>query len=221
MDWSSIESLTTTVRNLKVAVIGLPFLVAALGVWLFLAQSRLDRLKDARNKETEQALKTELAAAQSEIGSARQDAAAAKEHASTARTEAADAKREAADMAERVRPRVLSDEQRRKFLESAGLGKKGVVLVVASSPEIEIERFARQLMELIAEAGWTIPEGGLRRMLGGTAVSGVFLLIRDPKSAPPHLKALERALKAAAVPFKTEVNPGISAGGLQVLVGSK
>lgn len=153
-------------------------------------------------RETEENKKSNLII-QTNLERASAAAAIEKQNVSKMMIEVAEAKRKQAeaeksleDMRAKFRPRSLSPSQRVKIIEALSAAPTGIVKIEATS-DTEALNYASQFRSLLENAGWTV--GRIEPTMMTIPHDGVFIFIKDVKTAPPFAGTLQNALKVAGV----------------------
>lgn len=137
--------------------------------------------------------------------------------------EAADAKQRYLALLERVSPRSISPEQRKRVLSLLSTFDKGSVSITCLNGNAESCGFALEIAELLRAAGWGV-EGPTDMVLfgpSGQTPKGLFLIIKDASNVPPLANVLLTVLNTSGIPATGEQNPNLDAGKINILVGSK
>ncbi len=134
---------------------------------------------------------------------------------------AATAERALLELQERVKPRHLSAEQRKKLIEVLTPAAKGPIKVSHLLLDEEGRSFATQIDEALIAAGWSSDGVGKDMIFGGATPVGVALNFHSAKSPPPHTAVLFDALSGAGLSPTLAENPHIPEGTVEILVGIK
>jgi hypothetical protein len=115
-------------------------------------------------------------------------------------------------------PRLVSHEQRQRFLaKTAGAPKGNVGMYIVWSDE-EAQSYSVQLKEALNAAGFTVDGGGT---WGWGSPSGLWLSLHNLTNAPPHAATLFAGLKDAGIQVQLKVEPKHSEDAVFLYLGSK
>jgi hypothetical protein len=99
---------------------------------------------------------------------------------------------------EKLRPRSISEEERRQLLATLKSEAKGRVFVIPKTFDEEAEEYASQISNVLQEAGYTIePWTNQRPFSFGR--SGVFIWVKDFAKPPPHAGGIQHAFKEIGI----------------------
>lgn len=186
------------------------------------ARHRVDQAKDAemsRLVDSSRTLEKHVADAKAEM--------------SKQQTRAATAEKELLDLKERIKPRRLSDQQCTDFVKTLKTSPNEVVdFGYTSAGGDETFNFARQLLPLFEEAGWTVRnEASISNRLDiqviGVGILSSVLAGQNPAMPPsgyikltPTLTALQAAFRSVGIEVQfISWFPGKTAP--EVVIGSK
>jgi hypothetical protein len=236
-----------TVEGLKIifdwtAVI-LLFLTFAAGVGVLITGDVINKRQEQQLRQFDSdltAAKSSLATQQERAANAdarvaglEQNAADAKTEMAKQETRAATAERRLMELQERIKPRRLTDEQAKKFVEALRTFPVATVRVgwtVGGADESF--SFLRQLIPLFKEAGWTVVNdgNGISEHLD-IQVIGIGILVHHELIPPglvgvalpltPTTAAIRRAFSAVGMDAQLLAWPPADADAPEVVVGSK
>lgn len=134
---------------------------------------------------------------------------------------AANAERALLELQQRTRPRSLTQSERQALLaalESAT--SKGPVEVSSPTGDGEARNYARQLMEVLKEAGWPLAnEEIFAELVTGV---GTHVVVRNSAAPPASAAALRNSLSSAGIQYYESSQPeNIPAGTVRLAVKSK
>ncbi len=168
------------------------------------------------------AVKTRLAAVQDDIEAAEAHAEAAKAErdaaqqvAERARLAALEARREREKLEAKLKPRVLTDEQR-QVIANRLQSTPGTIQIVRTVNNTEQFNFALQLREAIAAGGWKASVGGTTFVYRGI---GVMIIVNSKDQAPRSAAYLQNALTCAGVYAPGLISSKQDPGTFKVVVG--
>jgi hypothetical protein len=204
-------------------------------------QDALLQAKDRQLIERGRAVANELKEKDVKIGEAAGIAAKANERtanleldAATQRERAATAERELLELKERLRPRVVTALQGKRFVAELRKVLEGatISLSATSSGGVEAFRLARQLLPLFKGAGWKVTDESSLHLIGDMQFSGVLIMVRVPEDtdmsmegiqipATPALSALRSAFSAIGIDVMFQGVPGGTGYITDVVIGTK
>jgi primosomal protein N' len=202
------------------------FLMAVCGE---IGQFKYDGRRDVLYEQRETKLRTDYdeqlkkAREQSEQSAtaareAQSSAVTAKQQAASAQLLEERANKQFAELKEREAPRMLTKEQRQKFIASLRSGKAHSI-IVTHAPDLESQSFADQLTAALTEAGWTIERTPFRMLLH--SVPGVVIMVHDIKVPEPEAGNLQFAFKSIGIDAGGAGNENVVAGAIEMFVGPK
>jgi hypothetical protein len=119
----------------------------------------------------------------------------------------------------RQQPRGISPQQREMFLVAASDKPKGPVTVIPLMGNVESEQFAKQLAELLANAGYSVDTSGMLPM--DNTPTGVGLTVKAGEKYPSHTDGLQAAFNSAGIPISRGFNGLQNQNILGLVVGAK
>jgi len=117
----------------------------------------------------------------------------------------------------KMHPRIITDEQRKKFINLMAKIPKGKIDVeVSLEGGAEADAYARQIQQMITEAGYETRFGSTLNAMA----NGVFFGIKDTNNPPVFAGEVEWDLKAIGIDIKGFVD-ATAENGIQIIVGPK
>ncbi len=111
----------------------------------------------------------------------------------------AEAERALLELQKHLEPRVITPDQRQRFLFLMERLPKGKVEMRFTAGNNESTQFASALAELFAEAGCEVIKPPVAFNSTGAAVSGIALRIKDDQAVPPHAVSLQKTLERIGI----------------------
>jgi hypothetical protein len=116
-----------------------------------------------------------------------------------------EAERALLELQERLAPRVITLEQRQRFLFLMEPLPKGKVEIRFMADNKESTQFASALAEMFAESGCEVIKPLLPFIPPGNAVFGIGLRIKDEHAVPPHSVSLQKTLERIGIETPAQV----------------
>jgi len=117
----------------------------------------------------------------------------------------------------KMHPRIITDEQRKKFINLMAKIPKGKIDVeVSLEGGAEADAYARQIQQMITEAGYETRFGSTLNAMA----NGVFFGIKDTNNPPVFAGEVEWDLNAIGIDIKGFVD-ATAENGIQIIVGPK
>jgi hypothetical protein len=137
------------------------------------------------------------------------------------RQDTADLRRKTEMMERRAAPRVLSDEQKQRFVEFLKAAPKGKVAVYSfMSADPETIEYANKIRDMVIGAGFD--SGSMVGMsLGGRVPTGVAITIKNASQQPAHAGAIQQAMALIGTPMDGLVDPSVPDGEVRIIIGLK
>lgn len=105
----------------------------------------------------------------------------------------------------RLEPRVISPEQRQRFLFLMEPLPKGKVEVRFLAGNNESSRFASTLSDLFADSGCEVIKPSVSFNSTPASITGIGLRIKDENAIPPHAVSLQKALERIGIETPAQV----------------
>jgi hypothetical protein len=150
---------------------------------------------------------------------AQQNTEAAKREASIAHVLEQQANEQIEEVRKRNAPRVLTQEQKKKFVGIMRAGKPHDI-IVWHAPDLESQTYADEISDALREAGWTLTLPPFRILQ--RSVPGIVILVHDIKVPEPEAGLLQHALKNIGVDANAAgVETTVAVGQIELWVGPK
>jgi hypothetical protein len=150
---------------------------------------------------------------------AQQNTDAAKEEAAKAHALEQQANEQIESLKKRDSPRVLTQEQKEKFVAIMRTGKPHDI-TVWHAPDLESQTYADELFDALTAAGWTVKPPTFRVLQH--SVPGIVIMIHDMKVPEPEAGLLQHALKNVGVDANAAgVEAIVAVGQIELWVGPK
>ena len=130
------------------------------------------------------------------------------------------AEQQATEALEQQRPREITQEQRDAFLAFVRDKPKGRIKLWAVAGDRESIRFARELEQLLIEAGFTCEGVTPGVFLPDTPV-GITLDTHDRANVPPHALVIQQGLQLLGLDAVGHVIQAVDPGSIELRVGQK
>ncbi|MBV8859054.1 MAG: hypothetical protein JOZ02_19135 [Acidobacteria bacterium] len=130
---------------------------------------------------------------------------------------AAIAERALLELQERIKDRVITPEKRARMLAILKQDSKGTTTISFAVNDKEAFNFAKQLAEVLAEAGWNVTLGN--PSVESTPVGGIGIFVRNAQT--PGAGALQQALGEIGYPASGHINHELPEGYVGVFVSLK
>jgi hypothetical protein len=185
--------------------------------WIFSNADAQKKEKRLKAYQAESGVKIAEAKTESEV--ARKDAAAAKER--TLSLEGENLK-----LKLKMQPRIITNEQRKLFIESLQGAPRGIVLVYAdSSVGGEAKNYAEMIRRIIRQAGF-VGDGADRDMVeltyGSNLITpGVKIQIQSSTNAPRFTGSIQRAFEKIGIEAIAEFDGTLPENQVVIVVGTK
>jgi hypothetical protein len=127
--------------------------------------------------------------------------------------------RELQETKQRVQPRSLTAEQRKRLLAALRKGPAGSVSITAVVGDAESMGFAAQLKEVLQEAGW--PTTGIGQVVLGGVVKGLIISVHGTNAIPAHAVTLQQALNSLGFEAQGNAASELAPDSIGLLVGVK
>lgn len=197
-----------TVEGLSKALNCVGFLAALLTCSTVALKFRFDVVKKVAEKEKSEERAKIDSALRSEAADARSEAVAAKREAAEARAASAQ--------------RIISAEQREKFIESVKGVQRGKVQIWTIANDPECWEYAVQVQSMIKAAGYDVHPMIQTRMQFGGAIVGCWLLVKSKDHPAPHGGDIQAGLMAIGIDAGGNAEPMVEDEQTAVVViGSK
>jgi hypothetical protein len=122
---------------------------------------------------------------------------------------------------ERVKPRGIPLDKRDDLIALLKTSLKGTVFVVPKMFDEEAGEFAKQIISVLKDAGFDVPEWTGKGALGW-GVPGAFLLMKNLESPPPHTVGVQQAfIKCCGMTFLAYKNDDVPDGAIIIGISSK
>lgn len=162
--------------------------------------------KDASNaKASQQKVELELAKQGTELAAQRQRAAVAE--------------RSLEELRNKLRPRVITSEQRAQLIAMLMPLPKRPIDIVSVSGDGEATEFANQIASILNDVGFKA--GVAQALYGGGDPVGVGIVVKNAATAPPQAIRLQQAFFAIGIPMAGAENSNVAEGAIQIVVGHK
>lgn len=231
---SEIERAAKAHRNVFIIYILLLSITVLLSAWLFISSNKLqDAIKADADSKIEIA-KTEAVKANERIANLtvtakelekqnltlRTDLNNAAGEVAILQTEAANAQRALLEIQERMKPRLITENQRLRLHEVLKNGPKGQIRIFCVSGNLEAHNFAIQIADVLTTADWVV-DGVFDAVISPTS-SGLEVAIRDEKAASKlRADTLRLALSGVGFPTVGHALSGLSDDKVQLTVHAK
>ena len=191
------------------------------------ATGQASEAKEQANTAQQRAAGAEIEAAEAKTTQQRVEIELAKQQA-----KAAEAEKNLLELRERIKPRRLTDQQSKDFVNALKSHPRGVIRVGwTQQGGDECFNFLSQIIGLLKEAGWTVKNDG--KMIDqrfGIQVIGVGIFRRHAEligneivnlPMTPTLTAVVAAFKSANIDVRTFVDPDGDPDTPEIMIGSK
>jgi len=124
-------------------------------------------------------------------------------------------------LAEERKPRHLTEKQRAALVNQLSKQAKAKLVLHASIATPEAQQFADELASALRDAGWTVD---FKRALfsgGSNYGRGLWISVRDAKSAPVSAILLQKALTGIGLEARVQVKESVPDGEFWLSVGTK
>lgn len=187
--------------------------------------ARAESMIKAAEAQLEEA-KKEAARAGEGTAKALAETAATRERASRLEVEAAalreravQAESELIKLKERIKRRTISDMQRARLLHDLKPIPKGPAKIIAVMGEEEAGRFARQISDILKEAGWD--DAHVSRGIFSGNVNSFEIRIRDREKVPIFALQIAQAFDSIRFEPIIVVDRSVAEGAIEIVVGMK
>ena len=187
--------------------------------------ARAEHMIKAAEVQSEEANK-EAARAGEGTAKALAETAANKERASKLEVEAAALRERAAraeselmKVKERIKWRTISDAQRARLLQDLKPIPRGPVKIIAVMGDEEAGRFARQIADILKEAGWD--DAHVRRGIFRGNINSFEIRIRDREKIPIFALQIAQAFDSIRFEPIIVVDRSVAEGAIEIVVGMK
>jgi len=131
----------------------------------------------------------------------------------------AKAEKDLLDLKERTQPRRISQAQHDRITAMLSHSPKGQVQILYISGDREGFDFSNDIAKTLNDAGWISEVSGAT--FGPTAPTGVNLIVRDVRNAPPFAAAMQQAFFAVGIPLAGTENERFTEGEVRLIVGHR
>lgn len=108
---------------------------------------------------------------------------------------------------DRQKDRRLTEEQRAAIKSELEGTPKGRIIIISMTDSTESHRCAKDLEEVLNEAGWTSRVQPILRISEGAPPTGLILAMENPQAIPPYINLLFKILENAQVPVEAQTAP--------------
>jgi hypothetical protein len=176
------------------------------------AQSEESRKEAARAGEGTANALAETAATKKRASKLEVEAAALRERAARAENELTKVK-------ERIKRRTISEAQRARLLQDLKPIPKGPAKIIAVMGDEEAGRFARQIADILKEAGWD--DARVSRGIFRGSINSFEIRIRDREKAPMFALQIAQAFDSVRFEPIIVVDRSVAEGAVEIVVGMK
>ena len=120
----------------------------------------------------------------------------------------AEAERAMLDAQGRLEPRVITPEQRQRFLFLMEPLPKGKVEIRFLAGNNESSQFASTLADMFDQSGCEVQKPSISFNSTPATVTGIGLRIKDDHAIPPHAVSLQKALERIGIETPAQVETG-------------
>jgi hypothetical protein len=187
--------------------------------------ARAEDLMKAAEVQSEDA-KKEAARARKSTAKALTDVAAANERTGKLEVEAAGFRERAAraeidlmKVKERIERRAISDAQRTRLLQDLKPIPKGPIKIIAVLGDEEAGMFAREMADVLKEAGWIDVHVSRGVFSGG--VDGFEIRLRDREKVPVFALQIARVFDSIGFDPTLVLDPSVAEGAMEFIIGMK
>lgn len=192
--WDSIETVSRFNNWMQISIVVFGVLAAVASAFAILAANRISDLQDLEKT----ALRTEL---------------------EKAKDDAASAVQAASSVAEKQKPRFLSEAAKKSLITALTPFRGTPVDITAVLGDGESFAFASQLKAMLEQSGWKA-NGVNQAVFSGHPV-GLILVVRSQEKAPQAAGALQQALGQIGLEAPGDVDPNTPLDSVKLIVGHK
>ena len=131
------------------------------------------------------------------------------------------AKKELKETKLKLLPRLISESQRKKFIDFLRFKPKGKFRMMYCTGDNEAFEYSKQISNLLIDAGYRL-SGSVDNFVGGDAATGILIVINSIKSLPVYADILVDAFKLIGIKVQTVTDAKITKPyDLLVFIGHK
>jgi hypothetical protein len=187
--------------------------------------ARAEDLMKAAEVQSEDA-KKEAARARKSTAKALADVAAANERTGKLEVEAAGLRERAAraeldlmKVKERAERSAISDAQRTRLLQDLKPIQKGPIKIIAVLGDEEAGKFAREMADVLKEAGWI--DVHLSRGVFSGGIDGFEIRLRDREKVPVFALKIARVFDSIGFEPTLVLDRSVAEGAMEIIIGMK
>jgi predicted PurR-regulated permease PerM len=121
---------------------------------------------------------------------------------------------------EQLKPRHLTDAQQTRLISLLQQAPKGKIIIESIASNSDSANFANQITAVLKLIGWDTRTMSTMSF-GGNVPIGMFLIVRDVKSAPARAGALQRAFLDVGFTMLAESDKNFPQDDVKIFVGAK
>jgi hypothetical protein len=137
----------------------------------------------------------------------------------TAEREQREASHKLSKLEEKTKPRAFNESQEKQFIAEVARCSNKILAITTPIGDPEAASFARYLISLFKNAGWTI-KADSQAIFSGTPV-GVILRVPSKEQLHPCVASVQRAFQNIGIQALGEVAAGTNMNVLDIVVGHK